>query len=199
MKVRCRLAALLLLCVGVVHSAPVSFADLAKHFEYTAVKISPDGQYLAALSVVKGQRSLGLIRLSDKSGHVIHPREGDDVIDFWWASPTRVVYTVGEHVGGYDMPLSTGELFGVNADGGNPLLLYGYRKGGMSTGSLSRQSGAKYGTAEFIAPIPGDPYHALVSISSWGGAAAKARCPRLTGWICATAIRRTSSMRRVAT
>ena len=169
MSVRYGMAALLLLFVGVVRAAPVSFADLAKHPQYTEVKISPDGQYLAALSVVNGQRSLALIHLADKTGRVVQPREGDDVIDFWWASPKRVVYTVGEHMGGYDRPLSTGELFGVSADGGNPLLLYGYRKGGSATGSLTRQNGAKYGSAEFIAAIPGDPHHALVSISSWEG------------------------------
>jgi len=182
MKVRCGLAALLLLCVGVVHSAPVSFADLAKHFEYTAVKISPDGQYLAALSVVKGQRSLALIHLSDKSGHVIHPREGDDVIDFWWASPTRVVYTVGEHVGGYDAPLPTGELFAVNADGGDPELLYGYRKGGMTTGTLIPKAVSANGTAQFIAPIPADPHRALVSISSWDAAGSQRDLPQAE-WI----------------
>ena len=178
MKVRCGLAALLLLCVGVVHSAPVSFADLAKHPQYIAVKISPDGKYLAALSVVDGQRSLALIHLSDKKGRVVQPRQGDDVIDFWWASPNRVVYTVGEHVGGYDVPLSTGELFGVNADGGNPLLLYGYRKVASPNGSLTRQNGPTYGTARFIASIPGDPYHALVSISSWAGAGKEGNLPQ---------------------
>ena len=178
MSVRYGMAALLLLCVGVVRAAPVSFADLAKHPQYTEVKISPDGKYLAALSVVDGQRSLALIRLADKNGRVVQPRQGDDVIEFWWASANRVVYTVGEHVGGYDHPLSTGELFGVNADGGNPLLLYGYRKGGSSTASLTRQSGPTYGTAEFIAPIPGDPYHALVAISSWEGAGNEGALPK---------------------
>ena len=169
MDIRCKVAALLLVCAGVVHAAPVSFADLARHPEYTEVKISPDGQYLAAMGLVKGQRSLALIHLSDMKGHVVRPREGDDVIDFWWASPTHVVYSVGEHVGGYDVPLSTGELFGVEADGGNPLLLYGYRKGGSSVRWLTQRNDGKYGTATFIAPIPGDPNHALVSISSWSG------------------------------
>jgi len=121
------------------------------------------------MGLVKGQRSLALIHLSDMKGHVVRPREGDDVIDFWWASPTHVVYSVGEHVGGYDVPLSTGELFGVEADGGNPLLLYGYRKGGSSVRWLTQRNDGKYGTATFIAPIPGDPNHALVSISSWSG------------------------------
>lgn len=160
----------LLFCMGGLHAAAVPFADLARHFEYTEVKISPDGQYLAALSVVKGQHVLGLIRLTDKRGRVLRPREGDDVIDFWWASPNRVVYTIGTHVGGFDPPMQTGELFAVNADGGAPEMLYGYRKDGMSTGTLVQRAVAARGTAKFVASIPADPGHALVSISSWDAA-----------------------------
>ncbi len=170
MKVRSGWVAWLLLGAGMVQAAPVSFADLAKHPEYTEVKISPDGQYLAALGVVKDQRVLALIHLSDKKGQVLHPRDGDDVMDFWWASPTRVVYSVGTHVGGIDPPLSTGELYAVSADGGDPQMLYGYRKGGMTTGTLIPHAVSARGTAQFIASIPAEPRYALVSISSWDAA-----------------------------
>lgn len=162
--------ALFLLSSLGLHAEPVSFANLAKHAEYTSVKISPDGDYLAAGAVIKGQKVLALIRLKDKKGQVIRPREGDDLLDFSWASPTRVVYSVGTHVGGYDAPLWTGELFAVNADGGNPKLLYGFRKENTNTaGSLIQNSGSAYGSAEFIAAIPKDPEHALVSVTSWEG------------------------------
>ncbi|MEO6927411.1 MAG: alpha/beta fold hydrolase, partial [Rhodanobacter sp.] len=170
MKWQPGIVASLLFCAGAVQAAPVSFADLARHFEYTEVKISPDGQYLAATGVIKDQHVLALVHLSDQQGRVLHPRLGDDVIDFWWASPGRVVYTVGTHVGGIDPPLSTGELFAVSANGGDPELLYGYRKGGMTTGTLVARAVSARGTAEFIASIPDDPRHALVSISSWDAA-----------------------------
>jgi hypothetical protein len=49
-------------------------------------------------------------------------------------------------------------------------VLYGYRKDGSATGSLTRQNGAKDGSAGFIAAIPGDSHHALASIISWEGA-----------------------------
>ena len=163
-------ALLLLLCTAVLHAESVSLADLARHDQYRDVKISPDGKYLAATAIVKGQTVLALIRLADKKGNVVSPREGNDVINFWWASPTRVVYTVGEHQGGYDSPLATGELFGVDADGGNPKLLYGYRNGGMSTGSHIQQAVADRGVGEFIASIPDDPNHVLVAISTWDAA-----------------------------
>jgi acetyl esterase/lipase len=170
MKLRHWIVALLLLCTAALHSQPVSFADLARHDQYKDVKISPDGKYLAATAVVKGQTVLALINLSNmKAGSkIVSPREGNVVIDFWWATPTRVVYTVGEARGGFDAPLANGELYGVNADGGNPQLLYGYRKQGSSSGTHITQAANEGGIGEFIASIPGDANHALVAIGSWG-------------------------------
>ena len=170
-------AALLCLFSLSLQAEPVSFANLARHAEYKDVKISPDGKYLAATAVVKGQTVLALIRLSDKKGNLVRPREGDDVIDFDWASATRVLYSVGERVSGYDAPLSTGELFAVNADGGGADMLYGYRRSGMSTGSLTQRASAEYGSASLIATIPDDPNHVLVSISSWDGDGHEASLP----------------------
>ena len=164
------IVALLLLCTFVLHAQSVSLADLARHDQYRNVKISPDGKYLAASAIVKGQTVLALIRLADKKGNVISPREGNDLVDFWWASPTRVVYTVGERQGGYDSPLATGELFGVDGDGGNPKLLYGYRNDGMTTGTHIQHATADRGVGEFIASIPDDPTHVLVAVSSWDAA-----------------------------
>jgi len=168
MDLRRWLVALLLLCTAALHAQSVSLADLARHEQYRTVKISPDGKYLAATAIVKGQTVLALIRLTDKKGNLVTPREENNVIDFWWVSPTRVLYTVGASRGGFDSPLPTGELFGVNADGGNPLLLYGSRKQDTSSGSHIQQAANAGGVGEFIASIPDDPNHALVAISSWG-------------------------------
>ena len=174
---RAIVALLLLLCMTLLHAQSVSFADLARHTEYETVKISPDGQYLAATAVVKGKTFLALIHIADKKGTLVRPREGDDVIDFWWASPKRVLYSVGTRVGSFDSPFATGELFGVNADGGSPQLLYGFRNQGSSTGSHIQRATADNGTAEFIAAIPSDPNHALVAISSWGAAGREGGIP----------------------
>lgn len=161
-------AGLLLLGVAVLHAQPVSLASLAKHAQYKDVKISPDGQYLAETGVINGQTVLALIHLADKKGTLVRPREeDDDVTSFHWVSPTRVVYSIGTRVGGYDAPLPTGELFAVNADGTGAGMLYGYRLGGMSTGSHIKHAVAERGTARFIAAIPDDPNHMLVSVSLW--------------------------------
>src|SRR5690242_12135830 len=81
-----------------LNAAPVSFTDLAKHLQYKQVKLSPDGTHLAATSVLKdGQTVLSLVDLVNKKGVNIAPRQDEDVMDFWWASPDRVLYTEAEH------------------------------------------------------------------------------------------------------
>src|ERR1700735_4715916 len=106
MKLRRWIVALLFSCAGTLHAQSVSYADLARHLQYRSVKISPDGKYLAATAVVKGQTVLAFIRMADKKGNLVTPRDDNDVINFWWASPTRVVYTLGMPKGGYDQPLA---------------------------------------------------------------------------------------------
>ncbi|GAP65015.1 dipeptidyl aminopeptidase/acylaminoacylpeptidase [Mizugakiibacter sediminis] len=172
------LAALALGCAGwMAHAAPVAFADLARHEQYKDVKISPDGEYLAATAVVDGQTVLALIHVADMKAMVVRPRQEDDVIDFWWVSPKRVLYTVGMRWGGYDAPLATGELFAVNADGTGADMLYGFRKTGMSTGSHIQKAVAERGYAEFVAAIPDDPDHALIAVSDWDAAGLEGALP----------------------
>lgn len=177
MNTRWWVAAIGLLCVTALRAQPVSFADLARHRQYDAVKLSPDGQYVAATAMVKGQSVLALVRLADMKGQLVRPREGDAVTDFWWVSASRVVYTVGMRVGGYDAPLATGELYAVNADGSGSTMLFGFRKEGMSTGSLIQRATSTRGTAEFIAAIPDDPQHILVSTSLWDAGHGDERMP----------------------
>ncbi|HKZ11090.1 MAG TPA: alpha/beta fold hydrolase [Rhodanobacteraceae bacterium] len=165
---RCIVGLVLCLLAGVTLAAPVSFADLAQHPRYKMVKISPDGTHIAATTVLaNGQTVLSLIDLVKKKGVNVMPRAGDDVLDFWWASPKYVVYSEAEHDGGWDMPIATGELYSVEADGGSPTMLYGYRAGGMQAGSHIQKVTSENGTAEFLSRIDGDPDHILATITNW--------------------------------
>ena len=170
MKLFRALSALALcVCASIAYAAePVPFSDLAKHLQYKLVKISPDGTHLAATSVLKdGQTVLSLVDLVNRKGVNVAPRQDEDVTDFWWASPDRVLYTEAEHDGGWDTPIETGELYAVNADGGGQDMLYGYRKTGMATGTLTQHVTAEYGSAQFLSRIAGDPDHVLVEITDW--------------------------------
>jgi hypothetical protein len=165
---RCIAGLVLCMLAGAALAAPVSFADLARHSRYKMVRISPDGTHIAATTVLAdGQTVLSLIDLVNKKGINIAPRAGDDVQDFWWASPKYVVYSEAEHDGGWDIPLATGELYSVGADGGSPTMLYGYRMDTMQTGSHIQQATAEYGTAQFLSRIDGDPDHILAVVTDW--------------------------------
>ena len=165
---RCIVGLVLCMLSGATLAAPVSFADLARHARYKMVKISPDGTHIAATTVLAdGQTVLSLIDLVNKKGVNVKPREGDDVLDFWWASPEYVVYSEAEHDGGWDMPIATGELYSVEADGGSPTMLYGYRMDTMQTGSNIQRVTAERGTAQFLSRIDGDPDDILAVVTSW--------------------------------
>lgn len=156
---RCLAALTLLLAHASSWAQPPSFADLARHVEHGVVKISPDGAYLATTNVVKGQTVLALIRLSDKSESTVRPRAGDDVVGYWWASSSRLLYTVGLRDSQFEPPYSLGELFAVDADGGNPKMLYGYR--------MTNTAAPDRGWATFISKIDDDPGHVLVAVRPW--------------------------------
>jgi len=170
-------AGMLLLVVTALQAQPVSLADLAKHAQYRDARISPDGHYIAATTMVNNQLVLALINLADNKESIVRPRDGNDVDDFEWASPTRVVYSVGLRKGGFDRPFSTGELFAVNADSSSPDMLYGFRKTGMSTGSLLNHAVAERGSATFIAAIDDDANHMLVSVSTWDSTGYEVQLP----------------------
>ena len=77
----------LLACAGLLRAGPVAFADLARHPQYREVKISPDGTHIAATSVLKnGQTVLTVLSLQGRKSFNVKPREGADVLDFWWRS-----------------------------------------------------------------------------------------------------------------
>ncbi|HET7930494.1 MAG TPA: alpha/beta fold hydrolase [Rhodanobacteraceae bacterium] len=165
---RCVLGALACGVVAVATASPVSFSDLARHLQYKMVKISPDGTHIASTAVLSnGQTVLSIVNLVTNKGVNVQPREGDDVDEFWWVSPSYLVYSESEHDGGWDAPLATGELYSVTADGGSSTMIYGYRMVGMKTGTHIRHATAERGSASFLSRIDGDPYHILVTVTPW--------------------------------
>jgi dienelactone hydrolase len=149
----------------------VSFEDLARMLQYQDVKVAPDGKHLAATAVIDDQPVLALVDLETRKGATIRPREGDQVIDFWWVNPHRIVYTVGTRVAGFDRPAATGELFAVNADGGSAQTLFGYRVTAMSTGSLIQHASAERASATMIDRLRDDENHVLVGVDGWDAGA----------------------------
>lgn len=161
-------AAGLSLCVGCVSAKGVSFEDLARHDQYRAAKLSPDGRHLAVVSVIEDKPVLSLIDIQTLKGVNVRPRDGDDVVDFEWVNDHRVLYTIGLKSAGFDQPFSTGEIFAVNADGGGATTLFGFRAQGSATGATHIQrASSEYASASLIDTLRDDDDHVLIGVDSW--------------------------------
>lgn len=138
-------------------AAAVDLADFARHAKFRDIRISPDGDYAAASAVVDGKAVLSLIHLADMKGVNLRPRDNGEIAGFWWASPRRVIYSVSDQLGGLEQPVGTGELYGINADGGSQKLLIGYRAKG------------DFISADIVHPLYADDNKILISKRRWNG------------------------------
>ncbi len=124
------IAALAAAPLGAQAAPAYSVEDFVKHPSYGAVKISPDGQYLAVTMDHGDQDVLAILRTSDlKVLKINQLPEKKSIGSFEWISPQRVLFNAVKKMGGYAQPFMTGEWFAVNADGSQavPVIFYGTR------------------------------------------------------------------------
>jgi len=161
---------------GQAFAGNVSFADLARHMQYDEVKISGDGKYIAVSGIVDDKPALSLIDLETHKGVTIRPREDRRIVHYWWVNNHRVLYTESTKVSGFDQPFSTGEIFGVNADGTAPAVLFGigagrHTIGGHGGASLIHRPEAEFASGEVIDRLKNDEEHVLIKVTSWRASA----------------------------
>ncbi|MBG22866.1 MAG: peptidase S9 [Idiomarinaceae bacterium] len=101
----------------------------ARPAQYLDVKISPGGDYLAATSrTEKGTVQLTVIAVDDNEIlRITQGREGESVAAFNWANDERLIFSMAREVGPLEMPAPTGEIFAMDADGSNQIILTGPR------------------------------------------------------------------------
>ncbi|WP_417437137.1 prolyl oligopeptidase family serine peptidase [Idiomarina abyssalis] len=107
--------------------------DYAKHAQFMNIKISPQGNYLAATSRTP-EGSINLTVLDVNNQEVLSVTQGrgkESVSDFNWVSDERLVMSMAREVGSYETPFATGEIFAMDADGGNQKILTGWRSDGL--------------------------------------------------------------------
>ncbi len=131
--------------------AEVPLTDFARHAQYLNVKLSPDGEHLAATAIVRNKTVLALIRLNDLKGVNLRPLDRDDVVDFWWIGQ-RVVFSVTQRIFGLDGVFADGELYGIDADGSNKKIVYSWRASRGSQG-LARVAGRLAEDAKLLVDI----------------------------------------------
>ncbi|MCX7033866.1 MAG: prolyl oligopeptidase family serine peptidase [Arenimonas sp.] len=113
-----------LACLALLVSTPLAAAELIPldHFltpgQFNEIKISPDGQHLAATVPLADRTALVVLRRKDmvRTGHAMFGAQ-QHVTDFHWANARQLVYTESRKLGWLAAPVSMGYLYRMNVDG----------------------------------------------------------------------------------
>ncbi|MDE2148498.1 MAG: S9 family peptidase [Gammaproteobacteria bacterium] len=163
---RLLVVAAVLLGAGAAAAAP-SVEDFVRLPAFTEVKISPDGRRMAVGVYRDDTRGVAVLDLGTlKVTATSSFGRGNAIADFWWAGSRRLVLASAEDDGPLLAPLPTGELWALDADGGLPVYLVGWR-GATQTGTLIQQHSRYKGFATLVAPLPQDPQHVLIAGSPY--------------------------------
>ncbi|MBT5205129.1 MAG: S9 family peptidase [Gammaproteobacteria bacterium] len=122
-----------LLCLTSISSAELIvqtelIEKLIKKPQYQSVKISPEGDYFAAMIIHEEKQAV--VVLDRKKGNIainfIHFSGDTMVANFHWVSPKRLLIAKARFVPGFEAPRSTGQLWAVNANGKQAVDIFGY-------------------------------------------------------------------------
>lgn len=147
----------------------ISIDDFSKTATYDSVKISPDGKYLAVAFNQKEKSAFAIIDRISKQ-YICSASTGAEntsVGDIYWISDNRIVYTINENKSWDKTPISTGELYGINADCSKHDIIFGYRAGQKSTGTRLNKRKEMNGNQRIINTLKNDKEHILIQFYPW--------------------------------
>lgn len=115
----------------------VPLEDFNRHSEYTAVRVSPNGEYLAATAPIGDRDVLVVLDMKDLKPIKVHQLpDNKSIAGFFWAGPDRLMFTATRKFGQFAQPGGTGEWYAVDANGERPRVLVTY-EGTTASGSTS--------------------------------------------------------------
>jgi dipeptidyl aminopeptidase/acylaminoacyl peptidase len=143
--------------------------DFIRRDTFDAMKISPDGRYIAASVTLDGRGALVVMKLEDmsKSTQTVMP-SNNYVADFWWVASDRLLFTAEEKFGQLEQPLPTGEIFIMGADDSVRAKVLAGRRADPGNQFSRIKTSSQRVFAELVDTLPGDPAHVLVSVVPWG-------------------------------
>lgn len=162
--------ALLILAVLVlspVYAAPPPVVDFVEKPMVDAVSLSPTGAYVA-MTIPRDDHSefVVLDRATMKPSASLKLKRDEYIGRYWWVNDERLVISLARRLGDLDRPVSTGELYGINADGKKSKYLFGYR-GKNSTGTGIKTGLRKNASAYVLESRADADDRILVGISHW--------------------------------
>lgn len=142
-------------------AAQVDLEGFLRKDAFTALKISPTGEYYAATVPLEDRTVLAVVRRGDmKVTAQVGGERHSVVTEFEWVNPERVVVAMAERFGSEDEPHPTGQLYAVNADGSQRRLIFG--RFGLDGGEAAQRA------AFLIDTLRGDDRNVLVGTYAVG-------------------------------
>ncbi len=137
----CFLVAALLAIPGVSVADLIPTEDLFRPDEFTNVRMSPDGLFVAAIARTPAQpdgQNLIVMKLADRSVKVLTGYPDDEVTQFWWVNDKRLLFELTRDS---DSPSKSADYLGtyaINRDGSNGARIHvpfqGDSRGGRGVG-----------------------------------------------------------------
>ena len=150
-------------------AASVDVDAFTRNDQFDQIKISPNGEYLAATVPFDDRIVLVILdRASNKALGTFQLGADSAIASFDWVNPTRVLIGAAERFGALDEPQPTGELFAMDASGGKPEILVGQRVK-SNIGSHIGTRKAEMVAAFLVDDLPNDDKNVLISTSTFGG------------------------------
>lgn len=165
-----------LVCAGAFGQTPTTAAApgavpleyFTKWDEFGGVKISPDGEFIAALTGKYGRSMLVFQDLKNrKTVATVGVPDNREIDDYEWVSPTRLIYTIAQRWPGEVQPVPTGEIRGINRDGSGLREVYGYRAGESTMDTHIARRQASYAEPRLLSSLRKDSDHILIAEYPW--------------------------------
>lgn len=148
--------------------APAGGVDVAAFIKrdiFQDIKISPNGDYLAATVPMEDRTGMIILnRATGKHTAAFALGKNTHVGEFTWVNPERVVISMAETFGQLDQPIATGELFAVNVDGTRAENLVGFRVDGGGAGTRIKPKESERVWASVVDTLAADDKFAIVAI-----------------------------------
>ena len=158
--------------LGAVLAVPAAHAvqveSYVKDDKFDQIKISPTGEYFAATVPLEDGRKTALVimRRSDNAVTATFMQgTNTHVAGFQWVNDERVLISLAEKFGALEQPGSTGELYGINADGSQADILVGQRVHGGGPGTRIQPKKVERIAAFLVDDLPADDRHVIISVS----------------------------------
>ena len=162
-------ATLLLYLSIALAAAELGVEDFVRLPSSRDAKISPDGKHLSLVLRKEGEDVLAVLDLATRTPISSFRVSGKHraVGEVTWVNDERLVYSVTESYAWNRQRFSNGELIGVNVDGNNHKLIFGYRSRESTLNTKLRKNEANNGNQEIIDLLDGDDKHILIAFYPW--------------------------------